>query len=127
MDALRWLGFAAGIVVLVWTWLSVIGTLVVPRAIRSPLSKLVDRSVNRLFRAMTIRVRNFSRRDAVLAWEAPFALLVRLALWMAMFLIGYSLVLLPYVPGPLRHAVSEAGSSMFTLGYSAPSRCVEHR
>jgi hypothetical protein len=117
----RWIGFAVGLALLAWTWLSVVGTLVVPRAIGSPMSKFVDRSVDLLFRGLTVRVRSYDRRDATLAWQAPVALLVRLALWMSLFLLGYSLVLLPYVGGPIRHAFSEAGSSMFTLGYSPPA------
>jgi hypothetical protein len=48
-------------------------------------------------------------------------LLVRLALWLALFLVGYSLILLPFVPGAARHAFSEAGSSMFTLGFAPPA------
>jgi hypothetical protein len=118
---LRWLGFAAAVLLLGWTWLSVIGTLVVPRAITSPLTKAVDAAVDVVFRLATKRVRRYSFRDAVLAWQAPVALLVRLATWMAMFLLGYGLLLLPFVPGSPHHSFVEAGSSMFTLGFAPPA------
>jgi hypothetical protein len=121
VTVLRWIGFTVGIALLVWTWLSVIGTLVVPRAIRSPISKVVDGGVDAVFRVATRRVVKFSRRDAILAWQAPLALLVRLLVWMASFLLAYGLVLLPFVPGALRHAFIEAGSSMFTVGFAPPA------
>ncbi len=118
---LRWLAFGAGVAVLLWTWTSVIGTLVVPRAIRSPISKVADGSVDVAFRLITKGVGSFTRRDAILAWQAPIALLVRLVVWMILFFIGYSLVLLPFIPGQVARAFSEAGSSLFTLGYAAPA------
>lgn len=118
---LRWLAFGAGVAVLLWTWMSVVGTLVVPRAIRSPISKVTDAAVDVAFWLITSRLRSFTRRDAILAWQAPIALLVRLIVWMALFFIGYSLVLLPFVPGQATRAFSESGSSMFTLGYAAPA------
>jgi hypothetical protein len=121
MTTLRWIGFAVGIALLIWTWVSVIGTLVVPRAITSPISRVVDGGVDALFRVATRRVVKFARRDAILAWQAPLALLARLLVWMASFLLAYGLVLLPFVPGAFRHAFIEAGSSMFTVGFAPPA------
>jgi hypothetical protein len=119
--ALRWIGFAFGVALLLYTSVSVVGTLVVPRAIRSPLSRVVDGAVDRAFLVLTARAQSYARRDAVLAWQAPIALLLRLGLWLLLFLLGYALVLMPYVPAGFRHALSEAGSSMFTLGYAPPA------
>lgn len=117
---LRWVCFGLGLVLVLWTWLDVIGTLVVPRAVHSPLTRAVEATVDRLFRLGTQRVRSFERRDSVLAWQAPLALLARLGTWIALFVLGYALMLLPVVPGPARHSFAEAGSSVFTLGYAAP-------
>jgi hypothetical protein len=117
----RWFGFAVGLGVLAATALSVLGTLVVPRGVHSRISRLSDAAVDSTFLFICKRTRNFVRRDRVLAWQAPAELLGRLVLWIVLLVIGFSLVLLPLVPGSPAHAFSEAGSSMFTLGYSAPT------
>jgi hypothetical protein len=118
--ALRWFGFAAGLVVLLGTAISVVGTLVVPRGIDSHISRATDNAVDRVFLLITKRVRDFVARDRILAWQGPIGLLVRLAVWTALLVIGYGLVLLPIVTDTLAHPFSEAGSSIFTLGYAAP-------
>lgn len=119
--ALRWLGMAVGIVVLLATTVSIVGTLVVPRNINSRISRGCDGVVDMLFLLVTKPVRSFALRDRVLAWQSPVALLVRLAVWVGLLILGYSLVLLPVVGDSAFHAFSEAGSSMFTLGYAPPS------
>jgi hypothetical protein len=121
MTALYWLGFAAGVLVLLGTATSVVGTLVMPRGIDSRMSRFCERAVDLAFVVATWRVRDFTRRDRILAWQAPVVLLLRLALWMCLLVLGYALLLVPAVSGSLAHALSEAGSSMFTLGYAAPT------
>jgi hypothetical protein len=69
----------------------------------------------------TWRVHDFLRRDRILAWQSPLGLLLRLGVWICLLVLGYGLLLLPAVSGSVPHAVSEAGSSMFTLGYAAPT------
>ena len=118
---MRWLGFACGVLLLVATLLSVVGTLVVPRGIDSRISRMCDRAVDVPFLAMARRLGTFERRDRILAWQSPVTLLVRLGTWIALLYLGYALILLPYVGHGVAHAFSESGSSMFTLGYSAPT------
>ncbi|HZC11083.1 MAG TPA: hypothetical protein VE485_13795 [Mycobacterium sp.] len=103
------------------TLLSVAGTLVVPRAVNSPLSRAVERFLDIAFFLATKRVRSFGRRDRILAWQAPMSLLVRLAVWLGMLTVGFALLLLPSLKGHLGQAFSESGSSLFTLGYAAPA------
>ena len=117
----NWLGFAVGIVVLLGTAFSVLGTLVVPRGIDSRLSRTCEFVVDRLFLVGTRPIRDFKRRDRVLAWQAPFTLLFRLGVWVGLSVLGYGLILLPIVGDTLGHALSEAGSSIFTLGYAPPT------
>jgi hypothetical protein len=119
-DALRWFGFAVGLILLLGTAISVVGTLVVPRGIDSRISRATDNAVDMAFVLVTKRVRDFLVRDRILAWQGPIGLLVRLAVWTALLVIGYGLVLLPVVTDTLAHPFSEAGSSIFTLGYAAP-------
>jgi hypothetical protein len=115
-----WLGFAVGIVVVIATLTSVVGTLVVPRAINSGISRAVDRCLDVVFLMLARTVRSFERRDRILAWQSPLSLLVRLAVWLGLLVAGFALLLLPSLNGQLRQAFSAAGSSMFTLGYAAP-------
>jgi hypothetical protein len=117
----RWIGCLLGAVVLVSTVASVVGTLVMPRGIDSRISRGCDWAVDGVFRLVTRPIREFHRRDRVLAWQAPLGLLIRLTVWMALLVTGYGLVLLPTVGGDHSRAFDEAGSSMFTLGYSAPA------
>jgi hypothetical protein len=116
-----WVGFAVGLVVVTATLMSVAGTLVVPRAVNSPLSRAVEWFLDITFFLAAKRVRSFVRRDRILAWQAPMSLLVRLAVWLGMLIVGYALLLLPSLKGHLGQAFSEAGSSVFTLGYAAPA------
>jgi len=76
--------------------------------------------VDAIFRTAIPRGTAYETRDRVLAWQAPIALLVRLLVWLMLLAVGYGLVLLPSVRGAAR-AFSDSGSSLFTLGYAAPS------
>lgn len=118
---LIWLLFTLGIAIIVATAISVVGTLVVPRGYDSRISRLSDRAVDLAFQLITRPIKEFIRRDAVLAWQSPISLLVRLALWIGLLLVGYALVLTPVVPDSIPQAFAEAGSSMFTLGYAPPT------
>src|ERR1700739_2263880 len=115
-----WFGFAVGIVVVMATLSSVVGTLVVPRAINSRISRAVDRCLDVAFLQLARLVHSYGRRDRILAWQSPLSLLIRLAVWLGLLVVGFALLLLPSLNGHLGQAFSDAGSSMFTLGYAAP-------
>ena len=115
-----WLGFAVGLFVVMGTVSSIVGTLVVPRGINSRLSRTVDAALDAVFLQAAKLVRSFERRDRILAWQSPLSLLVRLAVWLGLLVVGYALLLLPSLDGRVGQAFADAGSSMFTLGYAAP-------
>jgi hypothetical protein len=115
-----WAGFAGGVLVLVVTMFSVVGTLVVPRNVESRLSRGADGLLDLVFRWATRGVRSYEVRDRILTWQAPMALLIRLSAWLALLVVAYALLLLPSVDGSLGRAFADAGSSLFTLGYAAP-------
>jgi hypothetical protein len=116
-----WVGFGAGLLLVLGTLMSVAGTLVVPRAVNSPVSLTVEWFLDVTFLVITRPVRTFERRDRILAWQAPMSLLVRLGVWLGLLIVGFALLLLPSMKGRLGQAVSEAGSSVFTLGYAVPA------
>src|ERR1700757_4344136 len=115
-----WLGFAGGLFVVIGTLSSVVGTLVVPRSINSRISRLVERGLDALFLQLARGVSSFARRDRILAWQSPLALLLRLSGGLGLLVVGFALLLLPSLDGHVGQAFSDAGSSMFTLGYAAP-------
>lgn len=117
----RWIAFAAGLLVVGGAWLSVLGTLVVPRGVDSRISHACEQGLDFAFLHATRGVRSYTVRDRILAWQAPVTLIVRLAVWIALLLVGYAMMLLPTVRAPAWGAFSEAGSSMLTLGYAAPN------
>ena len=117
----RWIAFAVGLGVVMSTLMTVAGTLVVPRAVNSPISRLIVWFLDVAFLFVAKRVRSFGRRDRILAWQAPLSLLIRLAVWLGLLVVGFALLLQPSLKGHLGQAFSEAGSSIFTLGYAAPA------
>ena len=116
-----WIGCLVGVVVVTGTLASVVGTLVVPRRVDSRISRLCEHLMDGLFRAAVPRGARYEIRDRVLAWQAPITLLVRLLVWLTLLALGFGLVLLPALPGSPGRAFSDAGSSLFTLGYAAPT------
>src|SRR5579859_2619488 len=118
---MNWLCFAAGTVLAIGTWLSVIGTLIVPRPVLSRISRATGRVSYYLFGMLCRPLSTYKARDRVLAWQGPFSLFVRLVAWVVLFDLAYALMLLPFVDGDVSRAFDEAGSGLFTLGYAAPS------
>jgi hypothetical protein len=109
------LEMAIGLAVVVATFGSVTSTFVVPRS--RPGAYRVAVLVNRfvLFTALVITrgVREYERKDSVLAFVAPVALLGQLVVFLLLFLAGYSVALLPYASS-LPAAIELAASSLFT-------------
>lgn len=118
----QWLAFSLGVLLVLTTWLSVIGTLIVPRPINSRISKYSGLATVRLFSAICRPLQGYRARDRVLAWQAPMSLFIRLVVWVALFDVSYALMLLPFVHGDVGAAFNEAGSALFTLGYAAPEQ-----
>ena len=117
----RDLAAAVGALLIVVAAWSVIGTVIVPRRIRSWLSRAVALSVQRAFHFIADGFDSYEPRDRVLAAQAPIQLIVQLIAWLAVFEIGFALLLWPTIPGGgLAGAFALAGSSLCTLGYLAP-------
>src|SRR3954447_5621295 len=123
---MRWLALPAGILVLAWTLLDVVRTLVIPRAARGRvrLSRLLFRLLWPPWRWIGLRRKSVQRRERVLAGAAPSIFFALLAGWAFLALLGYTLIL--WSPafaaglGPggdsFGQALYESGSSLFTLG-----------
>ena len=115
-QAVRYLGAAVGVLLVVTAAGSVVGTLIVPRSVASTLTKHVDRLVNAVYVLITHPVRSIRRRDRILATHAAALLLCQIAAWLGMFFIGFSLILWPMVHGGITAAFGTAGPALWEIG-----------
>ncbi|HEY5273384.1 MAG TPA: hypothetical protein VIJ34_09135 [Acidimicrobiales bacterium] len=117
----RDLAAAIGAFLIVLTAWSVIGTVVVPRRIRSRLPRAVAIAVDAIFHYVADHFDSYEPRDRILAAEAPIQLIMQTVVWLAVFEVGFALLLWPLVGDVgLAGAFELAGSSLCTLGYLAP-------
>ncbi|HWA67834.1 MAG TPA: hypothetical protein VG899_15840 [Mycobacteriales bacterium] len=119
MQALRDVVAVVGAFLVVFTGISVLRTLVIPRASLGPIGRTVDRGVDWVFRVAAGRVSSYEDRDTILAAQAAVYLVSLLAVWLLGFLVGYALLVWPFTED-FGQALREIASSMFTLGFVAP-------
>jgi hypothetical protein len=115
--ALRWAGFAAGMVLAAGTVVAVMKTLIVPRRSWSFLSAMIGRGGYRVFHGIAVRFRSFDTADRFLGFLAPTVVILTLVSLLAAFWLAFGLMLLPWADLTLGAAMREAGSSVFTLGF----------
>jgi hypothetical protein len=122
MQVGRDLAAVVGVFLIVAAGWSVIGTVVVPRRIRTRLARAVAVTVDVAFHAVADRFDSYEPRDRILAAQAPVTLLLFVVMWLAVFEVGFALLLWPSMGAAgLSGAFELAGSSLCTLGYLAPS------
>jgi hypothetical protein len=100
---------------------SVTATLIVSRSVRSRLTRWVDRAVAWVYQPAVARAGDFRRRDRILATQAAAILLAQLATWLVVAYVGFGLLLWPFATRGVVSAFTDAGSSMFTLGFAVPA------
>ncbi len=120
----RVLAAVVGGVLVLTVWTSAVGTLITPRQVSNWLTRLVDRSVDKTFRMAASVIPSYQRRDRMLAAEAPVVLIVQLAAWLWIAFIGFTLLLWPFTGHGITRAFTDAGSSIFTLGFAEPPGAV---
>jgi hypothetical protein len=98
---------------------SVLRTLVVPRSTQSKLAFVVMRSTIWLPRTIARRSPNYLRRDALLAWAGPLSIITTLLVWLVLFQVGYTLLIMGTSSLSVGNAARQAGSSLFTLGFAS--------
>jgi len=111
-----------GALVVAGSFSSVVRTLVLPRPSRSSFTSLVRRALFVPFQTVADRCSSVDRKDRLLAPVAPLSILVTLVLWLASFMVGYALLEGAVSDLGVKSALSEAGSSLFTLGFASSSR-----
>jgi hypothetical protein len=122
--AARWVAAACGALLLLTAWGSVIGTLIVPRPVGSWLTRLVDRLVITIYRLITRTVGEYRVQDRILATQASAILVTQLITWLGIAIVGFTFLLWPFGGRGMAAAFTDAGSSIFTLGFAEPSGTV---
>jgi hypothetical protein len=118
--AARWVAAACGVLLILGGWQSIIGTLIVPRPVGSWLTRMVDHLVVAAYMAVTRPITDWVRRDRILATQAAAILVVQLGAWLGILLVGFTLLLWPSGGRSITAALTDAGSSIFTLGFAEP-------
>jgi hypothetical protein len=117
--ALRILGVAVGAALVVATLGSAVKTVVLPRARASRITRTVFRGLRVVFAAIT-RPLSYERQDRILGAYAPLGLILLLATWLSLVLIGFSAIFWGIEDVGARAAFELSGSSLFTLGFAQP-------
>jgi hypothetical protein len=110
-----------GLVLILVTWTSVTGTLIVSRSVRGQVTKWVDWLMTWIYRLATGFTPDYHKRDRLLATQPAAILLGQLAAWLGLSFVGFTLMFWPLSHRGIASAFSDAGSSLFTLGFSEPS------
>jgi hypothetical protein len=118
--AIRVLVAAVGAFIIVSTAWSVLGTLVVPRRIRSRIPRFVFLSLRSVFHFLADRSGSYERRDRILAVQAPVQLIAQVVAWLALYELGFGLLTWSVNNDGLGYAMEQAGSALCTLGYLVP-------
>jgi hypothetical protein len=120
MTVIEWIAAALGLVIVLSTLMSVVTSLVLPRLGSSRIQKYAGRGMITLFSRISHRFETYEARDRFLALQAPLYLIVILGIWLAALLVGFALLLWPFMrTGGLIHAITVSGSSLFTLGFAS--------
>lgn len=105
--------------------LSVLRSVVLPRAVPARLARLTFLIVRISLLARLRGRTDYETRDRVLALQAPLGLFAQLLLWALLIYVGFAALFWAVgdtAPGdPLARALALSGSSMLTLGFDTPN------
>jgi hypothetical protein len=123
--AVRYVAAVAGLLIVLTSARSIIGTVIVPRPVNSWLTHKVDQLWTMVFRVLTRRIRDFRTRDRILASQVAAVLLSQIVVWLLMFFVGYSLMLWPLIHSGITDAFSTAGPALWAIGSEDARGAVE--
>ena len=109
--------FTVGAAVVAAVFVSAVCTVVVPRGVPVRLTRVVFRSVRRLFEVRSRLASSYEERDRAMALYAPLTLIVLPVVWVAITMLGFTAMYWALGVHPVRQAFVESGSSLLTLGF----------
>jgi hypothetical protein len=101
---------------------SVLRNMVVPRGLGSVLTKTVFNLMRWVLSMIARPFHSYEARDRLLAWLAPLVLVTVLGAWLVAVFAAYALMMHAVSRLGWAAAFREAGSSLFTLGYTSTAR-----
>jgi hypothetical protein len=119
--AIQVLGAVIGAAIVLGTAWSVLTTLIVPRRGRSNIPRAVFMINRSIFHLIADKASSYERQDRILAAQAPVQLIAQVVAWLALFLLGFGLLMWPFNGNAgFGSAMEQAGSALCTLGYLVP-------
>ncbi len=117
----RVLVFALGLGIIALPLISAVRTIVLPRGANDRISRIVFTKIRVVFDWIASFASTYQRRDRIMAFFAPIAVLSLPIVWLMLVCAGYTLLF--WATGvPTWHAAFvESGSSLLTLGFSVPA------
>ena len=110
----------AGVALAVWTLLSAVKTVVVPRAVITILTRTHFVAIRKVFNMFAGPGRSFETRDRIMALYAPLALVLMPGTWVILVLGGFTSIFWGTGVRPFTEAFATSGSSLLTLGFDRP-------
>jgi hypothetical protein len=107
----------AGATIVVATLFSAVATFVVPRGVAARLTRLVFRAVRLVFDVRVKAARTYEAGESVMAWYAPLTLLLLVATWLVLVILGFTLIFRGLGVATWALALESSGSSLTTLGF----------
>lgn len=117
---IRLVSFVVGLLIVLLTLRSAVRTFILPRSAIDQISRAVFLFMRRIYNLFTARATTYLARDRTMAFYAPVSLLVLLAVWMALILLGYGGIYRALGVESIEEALTLSGSSLLTLGIAQP-------
>ncbi len=115
---IRILIFLAGLITVFLTLFSALSTFVLPRAARSQLNRLVFGLLRRIIDTLLHMVKTYERRDAIMAYYGPMAVMLLVPTWYILISLGFTAMFWSLGAGDWLTSFRLSGSSLFTLGFA---------
>jgi hypothetical protein len=115
-NLVRTLVFAAGLAIVILTLFSALSTFVLPRSARSQLNRIVFGLLRRAFETILHLVKTYERRDAIMAYYAPIAIMLLLPTWYILISIGYGAMYWALGVRDVAADIRLSGTSLIGLG-----------
>jgi len=114
------LAFITGLSIVILTLSSAISTFVLPRAARSQLNRIVFGLLRRLFNFILHFAKTYPRRDGIMAYYAPIAIMMLVPTWYVLISLGYAAMYWSLGVGNFSTDLRLSGLSVLTLGFESP-------
>lgn len=112
--------FIFGMFLVVWTLISAMRSVVLPRGARVKLTQFVFQGLGLLFFPLARRIKTFVIRDHWLALYAPVSVLLLPVIWLCLVLSGFACMFWGLGVSSWHEAFTLSGSSLLTLGFAQP-------